>query len=177
MTALTKRLLSGIVLVGCFLGVPLSASSQSNPGITIFSGVDRKDQLDYYLDFGGRPGGWDRYRLRVPGNRLQKGVAKFIIQYPDYFDGKFDTDSMEVRLKDESLPLKSAKWDKQSLSLEIELAQPIEELQKKDKVEIVLSNVKNPQGGGTFYFNCNVLAINDIPVPMYVGTWIVTIDN
>lgn len=177
MTVLTKRLLSGVVLFGCLLGVPLAAFSQSNPGITIFSGVDRKNQLGYHLDFGGRPGTWDRYRLRIPANKLDKGVAKFIIDYPNYYKGKFDPEAMEVRLGGQSLPLKSAKWNPETFNIELELEQPLEKLEKKDKIEIVFSNVKNPRSGGTFYFNGNVLAINDIPVPIYVGTWIVTIDN
>ncbi|NEP28282.1 DUF2808 domain-containing protein, partial [Moorena sp. SIO3I6] len=40
--------------------------------------------------------------------------------------------------------------------------------------ELVFSNVKNPDGG-TYYFVCYVLAAGDIPLPTYVGTWIVSI--
>ena len=68
-------------------------------GLTIFSGVDRGDILNYRLDFGGKQDGWDRYRLRVPGKKLDQGAAKFFISYPEYFDGKFDINKEQGKNK------------------------------------------------------------------------------
>jgi len=152
--------------------IPMVVTAQSNPGLTIFGGVDRENQLDYYLDFGGRPNNWDRYRLRIPGNKLTEGAARFIIKYPDYFDGKFDPDRVEVKVGEESLEIREVVWDQENYLLEIDLEQPLTEAKK---VEIVLSNVKNPRNGGTFYFNCDVLAAGTIPIRLYVGTWIINI--
>jgi len=165
--------LAGLGLSACLLTVaPITVTAQSNLGLTIFSGVERETLLDYYLDFGGHPNGIDRYRLRIPGNKLTEGAARFIIKYPDYFKGKFDIDSVEVRVEDESLPIRDVIWDKENYLLEIDLENALTEAKK---VEIVLSNVKNPRYGGTFYFNCDVVAAGEIPIRLYVGTWIISI--
>ncbi len=168
-----KIFLTTLSLSACFVAVaPIVVTAQNNPGLTIFGGVERENQLDYYLDFGGRTNGWDRYRLRIPGNKLTEGAARFIIKYPDYFEGKFDTEKVEVRMNGESLPIREVVWDQENYLLEIDLETPITEAKK---VEIVLSNVKNPRRGGTFYFNCDVVAAGEIPLRLYAGTWIISI--
>lgn len=170
-----KLLGVGLAISGCLVGItPLIVRAQSNPGLTIFSGVERENLLNYHLDFGGRPNGWDRYRLRIPGKKLTEGASRFIIKYPDYYEGKFDTESVEVRMDDESLPIREVIWDQENYLLEIDMENPITEAKK---VEIVLSNVKNPRYGGTFYFNADVLAAGEIPIRLYVGTWIISIGS
>ncbi len=173
----TKKFLAALAISSSLItGIGMVANAQNNPGLTIFSGIQRENILRYYLDFGGRPGGWDRYRLRIPGKKLTQGAAKFIIVYPDYYEGKFDTDSVEVRIrqgkKQVSLPLREVIWDKESQLIEITLEEPITESRR---VELVLSNVKNPDSGGTFYFHCQILAPGEIPVGLYLGTWILSI--
>ncbi len=42
--------------VGAGIILPKITLANGNPGLTIFSGVDRKDILDYFLQFGGRSG-------------------------------------------------------------------------------------------------------------------------
>lgn len=153
-------------------GLPYFALAQSNPGLTIFSGVDNKEILDYHLDFGGQAGSWDRYRLRISAKKMTQGAARFFISYPDYFKGKFDVKAMEVRVKGKSLPLREVTWDQESRIIEIDLENPIIE---SNKVEIVFSNVKNPQPGGTFYFQCQVLTPGQVPIRLQLGTWIISI--
>ena len=173
LTSITKRLLLTLAASGCLLGgISTVALAQRNPGLTIFSGVERENLLNYRLDFGGRAGGWDRYRLRIPAKKMTQGASKFIVSYPDYYEGKFDEDAIEVRIDGESLPLREVIWDKESQLIEIDLEQPITESRK---VEIVLSNVKNPRFGGTYYFNAEVLGAGDLPIRLYLGTWILSI--
>lgn len=168
-----KRLFSILAISGCLLtGLPILAWAGGNAGLTLFGGVKREDILNYVLQFGGRPGQWDRYKLYVPAKKLTQGASKFFISYPDHFNGKFDTDSIEVRVRGEAVPLKEVFWDKESRLLEIDLEQAIE---ASTKVDIVLSNVKNPDFG-TYYFVCDALVAGDIPVRLYLGTWIVSID-
>lgn len=170
---LSGGLISTLILAGSLVaGFGAITWADSNPGLTIFSGVDRKDILDYYLQFGGRPNQWDRYKLYIPAKKMTQGASTFFISYPDYFDGKFDTKKVEVRVGKESLPLKEVVWDQESRILEISLAQAID---SSSKVEIVLSNVKNPDFG-TYYLVCDALAAGDIPVRLYLGTWIVSIE-
>lgn len=150
----------------------LDVFAQGLPGLTIFSGVERENILNYRLDFGGTPGSFDRYRLRIPAKKMVEGASKFIISYPEYYDGKFDVDNIEVRIDGDALPLQEVVWDQESQLVEIDLEEPITESRK---VELVFSNVKNPRHGGTYYFNAEVLAATDVPIRLYLGTWIVSI--
>ncbi|WP_013324578.1 DUF2808 domain-containing protein [Gloeothece verrucosa] len=172
--ASVKRLLPVLVLSGGLIAsLPLFTWAGGNPGLTVFSGVDRKDILDYFLQFGGNPEEMDRYKLYIPAKRLPQGASAIFISYPDYFDGNFDTKKVEIRVKGKPLPLKEVYWDKESRFLEITLDQP---LAPNTKAEVVLSNVTNPRTG-TYYLICDVMASGDIPVRLYVGTWIVSIER
>lgn len=171
-----KRLLVALALATCTIGGTYTvASAQSgNSGLVLF-GKDDVDVLNYYLDFGGQAKARDRYRLRIPAKKLQAGAIKFFISYPDYFDGKFDTDKIEVRLggdKEKSLPLRNVVWDEESRTVQIELEEP---LKKGRKVEIVCSNMRNP-GVGTYYFFAQVLPATDLPVREQLGAWVLSIN-
>lgn len=174
-TSLSKRLMATLALSGCLItGLQTFSLANSNPGLVIFSGVEnRSDILDYKLDFNGRPKFYgERMKLRVPKKKMTQGVSKFFISYlkdPE-FDGKFDTNAIEVRVEGESIPLREVYWDKESRVVEIDLQEPIE---AGNKVEVVFSNVKNPSSG-TYYFICDVLTSGQIPLRMYLGTWIVS---
>lgn len=161
------------VTTSLITGLPNLVLAQSNPGLTLFSGVDRQDILNYHLDFGGRSGGWDRYRLRIPAKKLTEGVSKFFISYPEYYKGKFDINSIEVRVKGERLPIREVVWDQESRIIEIDLEKPLLE---SNRVELVFSNVKNPDNGGTFYFQAQVLTPGQVPLRLNVGTWILSIN-
>lgn len=169
-----RRVLSALAVTSCLLtGFPIITSAQSLPGFTLFSGVKRENQLNYRLDFGGQANGWDRYRLRIPAKKLNLAVSQFTISYPDYYKGKFDTDKIEVRIKGEKVPVQEVVWDKENHLVEIYPQQPVP---AGSPVELVFSNVKNPARGGTFYFNSQVIHPGDVPLPRYVGTWILSID-
>lgn len=168
-----SRFISAIAATGCVLaGFSAPILAQNNPGLTIFSGVERPNQLGYYLDFGGNRDQRDRYRLRVPSDKMELGVKTFAISYPDYYDGKFDVDSIEVVAEGQSIAIDEVVWNKPDRVLLIYLAEPIE---AGKSVEIVLSNVINPRWGGTYYFEGRAAAPGDVPLPRYLGTWIVSI--
>ena len=168
-----RRSLSALAVTGCLLtGLPTLTSAQGLPGFTLFSGVKSENQLPFRLDFGGQPNSWDRYRLRIPAKRLKLAVAQFTITYPDYYKGNFDTDEIEVRIRGKKVPLQEVKWDKENHLIEI---YPQEPVPANSRVELVFSNVKNPNFGGTFYFNCQILTPGDVPLLRYVGTWIMNI--
>lgn len=158
--------------VGSIALLPALTLANGNPGLTIFSGVERKDILDYFLQFGGRPNQLDRYKLYIPAKKLSQGASTFFVSYPDYYNGQFDTSKIEVRVKGQPVPLKEVIWDKDSRIIQITLDQAID---PTTKVELVMSNVKNPDLG-TYYFTCDVLAAGNVPVRLYVGTWIVSIE-
>lgn len=168
-----RRLICALAVTGCIVaGVSTSSSAQNTPGFTLWGGVPRENQLNYYLDYGGQANNWDRYRLKIPGKKMDLGAIQFAISYPDYYDGKFDTKKVEVRVKGKPVALSEVKWDKENHLIQIFLEEPIP---AGSSVEIVLSNVKNPPFGGMYYFNAQILTPGDIPLPRYVGTWILSI--
>ncbi len=173
--SISKRLITTLAISSTLLiGVPLFAMAQSNPGLTIFSGVDRENILNYHLDFGGKAGNWDRYRLRIPGRKLTEGVSKLYVIYPDYYEGRFDVDRIEVRINNRPLALREVIWDEESRIIELDLEEPLLESRA---VEIVMSNVYNPRNGGTFYFQGQMMTAGQIPIRLNVGTWILSISN
>jgi Protein of unknown function (DUF2808) len=168
-----QRLLGAVAVTGCmFTGFSGSSWAQSNPGLTLWGGVARESQLSYYLDFGGRPNQWDRYRLKIPGSKMELGVAQFAISYPDYYDGKFNPKKIEVKVKGKSVKLSEVKWDKENHVIQIYLEEPIT---AGNSVELVFNDVKNPPFGGIYYFNAQILTPGDIPLPRFVGTWVLSI--
>jgi hypothetical protein len=168
-----RRLLSALAVTGCVIAaVPTVTLAQSLPGFTLFSGVKSENQLPFRLDFGGQSNNWDRYRLRIPANRMKLAVAQFAITYPNYYKGTFDTKDIDIEVNGKKVPISEVKWDKEARLLEIFPEEPVP---AGSRVELILSNVRNPAFGGTYYFNCQVLGPGDVPLLRYVGTWILSI--
>ncbi|MEM9922983.1 MAG: DUF2808 domain-containing protein [Cyanobacteria bacterium P01_D01_bin.50] len=174
-----RRLLSAVAITGFLLaGVPAITSAQGLPGLTLFSGVKRENQLSYRLDFGGQTNDWDRYRLRISDKKMKMAAEKFVITYPRYFDGEFDTDEVEIKVgkkKGKKVAVSEVKWDKEGRVLEI---YPKEAIPAGQHVELILSNVENPDFPGMFNFNALIQSPGDkTALTRYVGTWIISIGN
>jgi hypothetical protein len=167
-----RYLLPAIAFTGCVVAaIPAITVAQGLPGITIFSGVENKNQLDYRLDYGTR-NMWDRYVLKISGKKLQQSVYQFNISYPNYYKGKFDTKEIKVVSQGKEVEIEKIDWNKEDYILQITLKEPLE---PNKKAEIILDNVKNPDVG-TYYFNCRVLSSTGVANASYVGTWIVSIN-
>ena len=170
-----KSLLTAFTLATCtWGGFQTIALAQGTPGLLLFGDRD-VDSLNYYLDFGGIADSRDRYRLRIPKKKLANGATQFVISYPDYFNGKFDPDKIEVRLngdKDKSLPLKNVVWDEKNRFVQIDLEQPLKD---PKKLELVFSGVRNPDIG-TYYFYAQVVPAVNVPVPERIGAWVININ-
>jgi hypothetical protein len=169
-----RKLLSTLALASCCLAtVPVAARADSLPGFTLFSGVEPSNQLSYRLDSGNR-NTTDRYRLRFSGSKMNRlGAAQIQITYPDYYKGKFDDKAIEVFVGEKSIPVQSVEWNRENQVLNITLAK---QLKTKSEIEVVLNNVQNPDGGGMYYFTCQIKSSAEFPLARYVGTWILSID-
>jgi Protein of unknown function (DUF2808) len=169
-----QKFLPILVLTSCLCSVvPVAVRADSLPGFTLFSGVEPSNQLSYRLDSGNR-NTVDRYRLRIPGSKINRlGAAQIQISYPEYYKGKFDDQGVEVFVGDKLIPIQSVKWDRERQTLQIDLAQRIK---TKGEIEVVLNNVQNPDGGGMYYFTCQVKSSAEFPIARYVGTWILSIE-
>jgi Protein of unknown function (DUF2808) len=152
---------------------PAIVRADSLPGFTLFSAIEPGNQLSYYLDSGNR-NTTDRYRLKIPGAKINRlGAAQIQINYPEYYKGKFDDKAIEVLVGGKSIPVESVKWDRDQQMIQINLAQ---QLKTQGEIEVVLNNVRNPEGSGMYYFTCQVKSSPDFPLARYVGTWILSID-
>lgn len=172
---LTKRFVVLASLGGALvMALPMLSFAQANSGLTIFSGVDnRKDILDYYLQFNGVSGQRDRYKLYIPAKKMSQGAKVLYVSYPEHFDGSFDVDKVRVETKSQGrLEIEDVLWDQESRFLQIVLDEPVEPNQR---VTITLSNVTNPSLG-TYYMVADAMVAGDIPVRVYLGTWIVSIN-
>jgi hypothetical protein len=170
-----RKLLPILTLASCLCAAvaPIAARAGSLPGFTLFSGVDPANQLTYRLDSGSR-NTTDRYRLSIPGSKINRlGAAQIQITYPEYYKGTFDDKNVEVFVGEKSIPVDAVVWNRENRTLNIDLAQ---RLKPKGDIEVVLNNVKNPDGGGMYYFTCNVKSSVEFPLARYVGTWILNID-
>ena len=169
-----RKLLPILALTSCVAIVaPIVARADSLPGFTLFSGVEPSNQLSYRLDSGNR-NSIDRYRLKIPGSKINRlGAAQIQITYPEYYKGKFDDKAVEVFVGDKLIPVQSVQWDRERQTLQIDLAQ---RLKTKGDIEVVLNNVQNPDGGGMYYFTCQVKSSAEFPLARYVGTWILSIE-
>ncbi|NJR39438.1 MAG: DUF2808 domain-containing protein [Leptolyngbyaceae cyanobacterium CSU_1_4] len=168
-------LFSSLAVFGCLTtSLPIATLAQGLPGLTLFSGVDRENQLGYRLDFGGETSRPDRYRLRIPQRKMTLAASEFIVAYPPTYTGKFDPDEVEVKVDGEKIELESVNWDQENRVIEI---YPQEDVAADTRVEIILSDVQNPRRIGTHYFNALVRSPGDVPLNRYLGTWILSIGN
>lgn len=171
--SLPLRLLSALAISGCLItGFASLGLAQGLPGFTIFSGVDREDQLSWRMDYDGVPGVRDRYRLRIPAKKMEFAVEQFSITYPDTYEGEFDPEAVEIKVNGDEVPLDEVTWDQENRLIEIYPQQPVP---ASTRIEIVLSDVHNPRRIGTHYFNAMVRSPGDLPLMRYLGTWILTI--
>jgi Protein of unknown function (DUF2808) len=170
----TLRLFLGLAVGSLLAGMPVVSLAQGLPGLTIFSGVDRENQLGYRLDYGGELSREDRYRLRIPARKMTLAASEFIVAYPETYTGKFDPEEVEVKVNGEAIALESVNWDQENRVIEI---YPQEAVAASTRVEIILSDVQNPRRVGTHYFNALVRSPGDVPLNRYLGTWILSIGN
>ncbi|MEA5581917.1 DUF2808 domain-containing protein [Nodularia harveyana UHCC-0300] len=166
-------LLSALAVTSSLLaGFPVMNQAHSSEGLILFGGVKSENRLSYRFDFGGRANSWDRMRLRIPAKKMKLAAAQFAISYPDYYEGSFDPKEIEVKVKGKKVALNEVKWNKEAHLLEIFPEEPVP---AGGDVELVLSNMKTPNFGGMYHFNCQILAPGDVPILRYIGTWLVDI--
>ncbi|MDJ0676946.1 MAG: DUF2808 domain-containing protein [Calothrix sp. MO_167.B42] len=167
-----RRLLSSLAITSCLLTSFTLPNTALANGLTLFSGVKSGYQLPFHLDFSGRRGAWDRYRLRIPTKKMKFAVARLIIAYPKSYKGTFDPKKIAVKVRGKKIKLSETNWDKENRVIEI---YPEEPIPAGFKTEVVLSNVLNPSSGGMFYFQCLMRSPGDVPLSRYIGTWIIDI--
>jgi hypothetical protein len=159
-----RRVISVLAISTCLLaGLPMTTWAN---GVTIFSGLDRNEELPVSFDFGG-----ERYYLKIPAKKMKVPVAEFAITYPNYYTGQLDPKSVEVQVSNQKVPAEVT-WNAKGRRLEISPKDPIPAGQT---VQLILSNVQNPPFGGTYYVTCEIQSSSPgaLPLYSYLGTWII----
>lgn len=176
----TARLLSGVALSGVAIAATLAtlpiqpSAAQTNPGITLWGGVDSEYRLPYTLRNNRPRSTRAEYHLRVPGTRIDTAVSKLSIIYPEAFtrrNGSFDTDQIRVRrgrgAGDREIPVDEVVWVPEANRLEIFME---EDIPADTSFVIGMSDVRNPDRFGMHRFNLQAEARGDV-LPRYLGTW------
>uniref|UniRef100_A0ACD5GQ96 Uncharacterized protein n=1 Tax=Desertifilum tharense IPPAS B-1220 TaxID=1781255 RepID=A0ACD5GQ96_9CYAN len=68
------RVLVMMAIAGGTLGAMPVASWASGQGLTLFGVLERQYRLPFRVDFGARPDIIDRYRFRIPANKMTLAV-------------------------------------------------------------------------------------------------------
>ncbi len=178
-----RRAFSVLAMTAClFTGLPAATWADTSPGFILFGGPDRKHNLGFHLDYGTPDFNGDRYRLDIKNSDITAAVGgsvainQIAIEYPDYYDGKFDPKSIEVHLKKNNkiVPLQPVDWNKDNHVINIYFQNPIP---AGHSFYVELSNIHNPWNGGTYYFNCKIITPGDAPLLRYIGTWVLSINK
>jgi hypothetical protein len=173
----TRRYIAQTAFVTACLAIGVSGiqapAALAQNGVTIFSGVERNQELSYSTDFGANPGQTDRYYLKLSKTKMKQAVNKFIVVFPDNFDGKIDAKKIEITVSGKKVEVSEVNWDKDNGRLEI---YPKAAIPAKKDVKLVLSNVTNPSQG-IYYLNCLIQVPGDVPIYRELGTWIVDISR
>jgi len=146
--------------------------AQTNAGFILF-GNSRDVAMDYCLD-SGSANQYDSYYLELKTQKFK--YSEVIVTYPEHFNPMIDFAAIELYQNSEcrggkKIAIESAQWDKEARRITVIPREPIP---ANTPVRLVLSNVRNPSFAGMFQIDARVLRA-DVPVPVYIGSWIISL--
>ncbi|PZD72293.1 hypothetical protein C1752_03880 [Acaryochloris thomasi RCC1774] len=179
-----RRFLPVAIAGTLITGVPAVTIAQTNPGFSFIWGGDgpgRKQQLNYVLQYGTPGHRNDRHRYKL--GRQSVAMDSITVAFPDYFDGRFSAKNVTLResakgsnifnfKKGKDIPLATVEYDEDNRVLELVPESPVP---AGTRSEVVISNMKNPRSGGTYFINARITSPGDVPLSKYIGTWVVSI--
>lgn len=153
---------------------PAPVQAQSNCGVTLWSGLPRDYIFCYYLDYGGKARSWDHYHFYIPQSKLPKATKEITLVYPDYYNGELNLKEVEVIVDKKAQKIAAVEANRnEDNSVTITLEEP---LTTNKQVEIVFSDVYNPDAGAIFEFKAKVQMVGG-RLPVYIGSWLLSIDR
>jgi len=163
-----RRFFAALLAAGC---VMTAAAIPAGAGITLWSGVEEENRLRSFLQEGGQLNRRDRYKLYIPSDKLTTATSLFVVSYDPDYDGEFDEDDIELRIRRDDVPMRVVRWDRENFKVELIPEEPIPAQTRR--VSIVFSHVRNPRNTGTHHFNAYIQAPTETELgPRYIGTWI-----
>ncbi len=181
---LFKSVLSVAAIAGCFAAGNTFAQAQGALPSFRWNNREGFNELKNIIELSDAPNRWGRYRLKIGSNDMKRAVSQFVVNYPDYFDGKFNPDEMEVRIcskkgsflsraKCSAVELDEVDLDTENYRIAL---YPLEPVAAGSTVELVFDDVKNPRRRGMYQFNVLVESPGDLPLLSAVGSAILSID-
>jgi hypothetical protein len=160
-----------LILVSASVVAASPVFAQFGGGGLVLSGSEGVPTLAYRLDFGGIARQRDRYRLRIPAQTV--AVAEIQINADEIFDAIIDPKAVRVEAEGQPVPLREVFWSPEFRALEVAFQDPIPSGQR---IEVILSNVRNPNEGNIYRLRANLLGTEPNPIFRTVGNWLVTIE-
>lgn len=186
---LSKRLFKSVLSVAAIaagvVAISPLAQAQSLPGITFrWNNRDGFNELQHAIELSNSANNWGRYRLKIGARDMKLAASQFVINYPTYFDGKFNADAVEIRVcsstgsflsraKCSTVALDEVDIDTENKRIAL---YPLEPVPAGSNLELVFSDVKNPRNRGMYQFNAMIESPGDVPLLRPLGSWILTID-
>ncbi|NET53414.1 MAG: DUF2808 domain-containing protein [Merismopedia sp. SIO2A8] len=163
-----RRFFSALMATGCVLS---ASAIPAGADVTLFSGVREENRLRAFQEQSGQLNATDRYKLYIPAEKLTTEISRVVISYPEAYNGEFDADDIELRIRRQEVPLENVIWNEENLTVELVLEDPLPA--RTRRVAVVFSNVENPGNTGTHHFNAYIQAPTETQLPpRYIGTWI-----
>ena len=162
---LQKRLFKSVLSVAAIAGCIATGTTivQAQGALPSFRWNNREgfNELKNVIELSDAPRRWGRYRVKIDSNDMKRAVSQFVVNYPDYFDGKFNPDEIEIRVcKSKGSFLSRAKCSAVELD-EVDVdtenyriaLYPLEPIPAGSNLELVFDDVKNPRSRGMYQFN------------------------
>ena len=181
---LFKSVLSVAAIAGCFAtGATIAQAQNALPSFR-WNNREGFNELKHVIELSDAPNRWGRYRLKVGSNDMKLAASQFVINYPDYFDGKFNAEEMEIRVctskgsflsraKCSAVELDEVDVDTENYRIAL---YPLEPIPAGTNLELVLNDVKNPRSRGMYQFNVMIESPGDVPLLRTLGGAIIDIN-
>ncbi|NJN30027.1 MAG: DUF2808 domain-containing protein [Synechococcales cyanobacterium RM1_1_8] len=184
-----RALKSGLAIAAIASGAALAApvvQAQDTSGFSFrWDNREGFNELKYTIELSNSPGNRGRYRFKIGARDMKLAASQFVINYPEFFDGKFNTDEVELRIcssvgsmmsraRCSAVPLDEVNFDTENQRIALYPAEPVP---AGTNLELVFSDVRNPRNQGMYQFNVMIESPGDVPLLRPLGSWVVSIDR
>ncbi len=182
---LLKSVLSVAAIAGCFAtGTTIVQAQNALPSFR-WSNREGFHELKNVIELSDAPRRWGRYRVKIGANDMKRAVSQFVVNYPDFFDGKFNADEIEIRVcttkgsflsrsKCSAVEMDEVDVDTENHRIAL---YPLEPVPAGTNLELVFNDVKNPRSRGMYQLNVLAESPGDeLQLLSAMGSTIIQID-
>ena len=182
---LFKSVLSAAAIAGCFATGNLAVQAQGALPSFRWNNREGFNELKNVIELSDAPNRWGRYRIKIGARDMELAASQFVVNYPDYFNGKFNADEIEIRVcsstgsflsraKCSAVEMDEVEVDTENYRIAL---YPLEPIPAGSNLELVFDDVKNPRNRGMYQFNVLVESPGELPILRNVGASILDISG